>query len=1292
MSNLLDKASILLTPTAYDNGSMLSVKPENGDGDFDFSRNSAATRVNAQGLVENVQIISPELVSNGNFSQIGTEEVSNGNFSQEGSELVTNGSFDTDSNWTKGTGWSIDSGDASCDGTQTSNSNLFQAISFTVGKQYKVSYEISNFSSGTVKIVFGDTGGILRSANGNYIEYFTFVSGSNFYIQANSDFTGSIDNVSVKEVGQNWTLQNGWSIEDNKAIFSGSVSSYRKVFQENIITIGKQYKLTFEIDSISSGSIANFGYSESFNTIGIKTQYFTAIYDDLYLEPSNDAVISVTNISVKEVGQDWTFETGWSVDQANSKAVSDGTSSNSNLFTTSAFYSGNPQVKISLSVTDYVSGTLQLYINNSFNPIITANGDYTFYTLADRSDGTLALKSRSFIGSVSNISVKEITDDTDIPRINYEGFSYQDSLGSELVVNGDFSNGTNNWTPNAAATLSIDNGKLKVLINGTSGYPGQFVDTIIGKTYKITADGFIGTSSRIALYNDADGQFRNLYADGSFNFTFIATSTSTQLRLYVFDNGAYGLWNNVSVKEYLGQSVVPDSGCGSWLLEPQSTNLVTYSEDFSQWTQRRVSITNNEIISPDGTTNASLITEDSTLDTRYFFLNFTVTTNPHSLSFFAKDNGQYLQVLFGTSDTTGDVYINFDLENGTYDNNGVTNPSMEDFGNGWYKISLQVTPIVTSDFGVLFSPVPSLTSSRLPSYQGDGASGVYIYGAQVEQGSYATSYIPTNGATSTRLQDIANNSGNSTLINSTEGVLYAEIAALTDDVSISLSDNTFNNSISFGVYLDKISAVIRKDGGYITSGIIDTSTNAFNNNKIAIKYNSSSCDFYVNGLVVGSSSGVTYSSDVLDNLNFDRGSGHDDFYGKCKTLAVYKEALTDANLRSLTYPNPVATTFDLDFDTIAEQFTFTRGSEATFVNAQGLIESTASNDAPRIDYSTGAEAFLLEPQSTNLITYSESFSGWGLDNATIVGNNTISPNGTQNAVLLKGNANSSRHNIVRPYSQQNANTAFSIFVKAKELKYVQIATANDVNQYVNFDVSIGVIGTVGSTFSNAKIEDYGNGWYRLSAVATRSNGLYLSLVSGLSASWLESWTMSNNTDGLYIWGAQAEISSYPTSYIPTSGASATRNQELCNNATPVINSEEGTLYAEISALANDVTNRTIGILGDSNNYIELAYRDGANEIRALIVSSGSVQASMKFTISDATLFNKVAIKWKVNDAALWINGVEVLTDTILNIPSGLSELNFYRFDATDNFFGNTKGLKVYPKALADVQLEDLTTI
>jgi hypothetical protein len=69
MANLLQKASIVLTPTAYDNGKVLCAKPsEPPYGDFDFSRNSAATRVNAQGLVENVQILSSNLVQNGRFS------------------------------------------------------------------------------------------------------------------------------------------------------------------------------------------------------------------------------------------------------------------------------------------------------------------------------------------------------------------------------------------------------------------------------------------------------------------------------------------------------------------------------------------------------------------------------------------------------------------------------------------------------------------------------------------------------------------------------------------------------------------------------------------------------------------------------------------------------------------------------------------------------------------------------------------------------------------------------------------------------------------------------------------------------------------------------------------------------------------------------------------------------------------------------------------------------------------------------------------------------------------------
>ena len=117
MANLLDQASIVLTPTAYDNGKVLCAKPsEPPYGDFDFSRNSAATRVNAQGLVENVQILSSNLVQNGDFSEEGAEEVSNGSFSQEGSEEITNGDFENGSTGWALNGWTISNDKANCNG------------------------------------------------------------------------------------------------------------------------------------------------------------------------------------------------------------------------------------------------------------------------------------------------------------------------------------------------------------------------------------------------------------------------------------------------------------------------------------------------------------------------------------------------------------------------------------------------------------------------------------------------------------------------------------------------------------------------------------------------------------------------------------------------------------------------------------------------------------------------------------------------------------------------------------------------------------------------------------------------------------------------------------------------------------------------------------------------------------------------------------------------------------------------------------------------------------------------
>jgi hypothetical protein len=386
-------------------------------------------------------------------------------------------------------------------------------------------------------------------------------------------------------------------------------------------------------------------------------------------------------------------------------------------------------------------------------------------------------------------------------------------------------------------------------------------------------------------YNDEGGNYKPL------PFTTTRNSIATRV-------------NKEGLIEVVGNDVpridYTDSADGVFLLENSSTNLFTYSQNSSEWSQTRTSNTDNEIISPDGTLNASLITEDATLNSKYTFLNLSTTTNEHTLSFFAKYKGRYLQVLFGTSDTSGDIYINFDLQNGTFNNNGVTNPSIEDFGNGWYKISLSVTPIVTSDFGVLFSLATSLTSSRLASYQGNGTSGVYIWGAQLEQQSYATSYIPTNGSTVTRVADTASGAGNSEVFNDSEGVFYINTASLSNDGTnrqISISDGNTSQRVYFGFRVNSNEFILSsRDSSYLIANVSDVT----NFNKYVFQYKSGNFKAFVNGFnyVLNADGGLLPTG--LNTLNFDDGRGVADYFGKTKELGYYDTALTDEELEYIT--------------------------------------------------------------------------------------------------------------------------------------------------------------------------------------------------------------------------------------------------------------------------------------------------------------------------------------------------------------------------------------------------------
>ena len=886
----------------------VSVK-EDLSGDFQFSRNSAATRVNAQGLVENVQIISSELVSNGNFSQIGTEEVSNGNFSQEGSEQVTNGDFATDTKWTTNTGWTISGGSANCDGTQSGNTTLVQqggikgaTINFVVGKTYKVNFDIVVTSGwiSNIEVASGyDSNAITTS--GNHTTYITAVSTNNrFTITANPDFIGSIDNVSVKEVGQDWSLETGWSIGDDKVEADGTSAFLIQSDFQSVASV-KSYKIQYEVISTNGVNIRFGGGSSMFgtptldtSTIGIKTIYLTSngTVRNLQFQNNLGFIGSITNISVKEVGQDWTVAD----DDANNYVEfnqQEGTvrlkflnTSPLTTLTNDTQYLGGKKYKLTVDVKEVVSGAIKIDaagVSELFNSVgiqeriiePTSNTYVSFYRATANVDVTL-----------NSVSLKEITDDTDLPRINYEGFSYQDSLGSELIVNGDFATNSE-WN----GSKTIANGQLTKI---NTGLVYQSILDVSVKDYKVVVDvDTVGASLTIYL-----GGTQQSLSSGVNTFDMQSGGSNSFVG---FNNGAGSIINSISVKEVVGQEVVPDSGCGSWLLEGQSTNLITYSSDFTQWSFKTgIGVSSNEIISVDGSLNGSKI-ETTAAGARYVGNNYTLSTGDNTFSVFAKkgvNNWVYLNVI---KDGTNNWNYTFDLQNGLIGQSNSsaysTTAKIEDYGNGWYRCS--ITANVTSA-GVFTARIYCADSATdVSTIVG---SNVYIYGAQLENQSYSTSYVPTSGATNTRLQDIANNSGNSTLINSTEGVLYGEISTLAElgtfrQINIS-KDSSNRIYVSKRANNGKLEFRMENPLGNLNFSFVqDTTTETI---KFAFRYGLNNFAVFINGVNKNVTTiGNVFSVGTLNNLEFNSPLNQP-FYGNVKALAVYKEALTDAQLQCLT--------------------------------------------------------------------------------------------------------------------------------------------------------------------------------------------------------------------------------------------------------------------------------------------------------------------------------------------------------------------------------------------------------
>jgi hypothetical protein len=299
------------------------------------------------------------------------------------------------------------------------------------------------------------------------------------------------------------------------------------------------------------------------------------------------------------------------------------------------------------------------------------------------------------------------------------------------------------------------------------------------------------------------------------------------------------------------------------------------------------------------------------------------------------------------------------------------------------------------------------------------------------------------------------------------------------------------------------------------------------------------------------------------------------------------------------------------------------------------VVSGITNDLPRLDYSGGAScpSLKLEPSRSNILPQSEFFgASWSASNITITSNATTSPEGVENATTIE---NTSASNYLVYGASVTASTTYQFSFYAKNVD----ATVANV---IFYDASNSAVISTTSYVGDLTTE-----WKRLDFSVTTPVGctsLNINIVNGLSGS-------------MHIWGAQLEAGAYATSYIPTYGTSATRTAEECKKTgiSSLIGQTEGTLFVEVdTAVLGDIyggNNRRFLTISDgtTNNRIVIAQNRTTDAINLAVITSATLVADIS-TASNQSGIKKIAVGYANNDFVLYVNGVQIGTDTSGGVP------------------------------------------
>jgi hypothetical protein len=350
---------------------------------------------------------------------------------------------------------------------------------------------------------------------------------------------------------------------------------------------------------------------------------------------------------------------------------------------------------------------------------------------------------------------------------------------------------------------------------------------------------------------------------------------------------------------------------------------------------------------------------------------------------------------------------------------------------------------------------------------------------------------------------------------------------------------------------------------------------------------------------------------------------------------------------------------------------------------------------------------ILEPSRANLTLYSEQFDNayWTTLNCTIAANDIISPDGTQDADKLTSTSTISEVYARATYATILAGIGdtytTSIYVKKGTANFLRIRNLFVQNGTALgnawFNLNTGAVGTVQSS-QTATMTSVGNGWYRCTLTGVVGSTLNFGFVDfGLSDAETSIPTTSVNG---YLWGASLELGTSATSYIPTTTASVTRLAESSSSASipSLFGTTEGSFFIECTFDGRN-TNGAIPLFlrsSVSTSFNQATYLQfGSTTITLNVYSGTTLQAAISggsFTTGQTL---KIAFGYKANDFVLYVNGVQIGTDTSGAISTSLSFIDlgsYLALQSTFQYDGKISQALLFKTRLSNSSLAELTTI